>query len=357
LEFDVLYKYHPIKIKIKFIKNLKNRKMEIQKFSDEKEITKEKKEIKNEDLRKIWTLISKEEKSKNWETTVSIKTRLEPSSEEIPESLYAPINYQITVLVKNVEINSQILLAKISVIDSETNEPILKNGKTIMTGPNEFALNSSGEKEFKSSTKLKFTDCSFHHLKKGFSWLLTIYMPNETQVLFSQKSPNFKVFARKPSKGGKKRKFDEITIQTQNDIIQSSLSLSLSKVDERKGQSDGGGPGNNNNNNGYAKEQQPTLLSQRPLEKKMKTNEISEFKEFAMKLEELLNYSKNLDLSSKKFCVDFAVRNFLILDPPLTQNILMSQNSLQFDNSIKKPMVVTETSNTSKNLLISNKSF
>jgi len=144
----------------------------------------EKQEFEKE--RRIWKNITKEEITNNWEISVNLKTRLEEATEVIPESLYAPIIYQVIVRVKNIVLNSQIILAKIIVVDTVTNEPILKNGKIIMAGCNEFALNYDKEcKEYAALTKLQFTDCSFHYLKKGFSWMLTLYLPNENEKTFS----------------------------------------------------------------------------------------------------------------------------------------------------------------------------
>jgi len=111
---------------------------------------------------------------------------------------------------------------------------------------------------------------------------------------------------------------------------------------------DGGGPGLLNSNILLTKNN-----TQRPLAKKMKIdNEISEFKGFATKLEELLNYSKNLDGSSKKFCIDFAIRNFLILDPLCTQNVMSNLQYLSndlIDNHNSYPTTTQTNTNCTNN--------
>jgi len=117
----------------------------------------------------------------------------------------------------------------------------------------------------------------------------------------------------------------------------------MSKVNERKGQKDwGGGP------------VLPNLKfiniqnTQRPLQKK--NDSISDFKEFATKLDDLLNYSKNLEGNSKKFCLDFAIRNFLIVDPIFTQSIIQShlQTNLHVNTSTTQS---NSTNNSSNNIM------
>jgi len=185
---------------------------------------------------------------------------------------------------------------------------------------NEFALNYDKElNEYSALTKIQFTECSFHHSNRAFCWKISLFSPNDVNIpILTQISPSFKVFARKPSNFNKKRKFDDITQSNNENIkISNDLNISMSKVNERKGQKDwGGGPGISN----FPLNIQNPM---RPLIQK-KNDSISDFKEFATKLDDLLNYSKNLDGNSKKFCLDFAIRNFLIVDPVFTQNIIQS---------------------------------
>jgi hypothetical protein len=92
----------------------------------------------------------------NQDLTVELKTRLEAQTDFIPESLYQPIIYQIIVRLKNSELKSHVLISKISVLNSETKEEILKNEKTILSGKYEFALNYDKElNEYSALTKIQ----------------------------------------------------------------------------------------------------------------------------------------------------------------------------------------------------------
>jgi hypothetical protein len=98
----------------------------------------------------------KNKKDDHWNVWINLKTRLEAQTDKIPDKLYQPIIYQFYVKLKNDEIKSNILMSKLTVLDNETKQIILKEGKTILSGESLFSLNFNKDlNEFFGFTKIQ----------------------------------------------------------------------------------------------------------------------------------------------------------------------------------------------------------
>jgi hypothetical protein len=170
---------------------------------------------------------------------VEYKTRLEPLSQTFPNSLYAPIIYQMHVTVKltpdspallqNQQFVSkwnelEFVMAKVRVMNGHNHdEQILKNGKPIISGMLKVPLTkqrttSGNELIFFGHNKIQFLDCSYHHNKQSFALEWSFYLPNELNhpILVVVSTP-FKVYARKPNKKRKDVGNTDADMQQENE--------------------------------------------------------------------------------------------------------------------------------------------
>jgi hypothetical protein len=151
---------------------------------------------------------------------IEYRTRLEPLSQKIPNSLYAPIIYQMHLtfkmtptapaLIQQDVIDKwnelEFVIGKVRVVNGQQpHEEILKNGKPIIQGMQQIALTrqktDGNEFIFFGHNKIQFLDCSYHHNKQSFALEWSFHLPNSmNQPILILLSTPFKVYARKPNK-------------------------------------------------------------------------------------------------------------------------------------------------------------
>ena len=256
----------------------------------------------------------------NWKVDISMKTRLEKATEKIPTSLYAPIVYQMTQKVTGPKVDStKFIMIKYTAVNSETHEVLLKNQKEILLGGFESALTfNEDEKSFQGTTKIQFGSNSSHFEGKEFKLKVDYFVgDNLTEPTFTMISSKFRVYARKPNKKktnsttheflvSQKRKIDEIhSVGSSSSSEDESSSPKMKKIAMA--------PVSCNNNS---------------------NQQVNEFKEFTEKLEELLKFNRNLKGEQKQFCMEFAIKCFLKVDPNASKSIMMNNlQQLMFESS------------------------
>lgn len=165
---------------------------------------------------------------------VQYKTRLEPLSQRLPNSMYASLIYQMhqtfklsrnsSPLLQDMKWNGiEFVIAKVRVLKPGSHEEILKNGKPILNGNLKIALTkqrstSDNELTFFGCNKIQFQDCSYHHNKQAFALEWSFYLANnlEQPVMILVSTP-FKVYARKPNKKRKDIAHIDADLQQEDD--------------------------------------------------------------------------------------------------------------------------------------------
>eukprot|EP01080_Neovahlkampfia_damariscottae_P011583 gene11583-4827_t len=231
----------------------------------------------------------------NWKVDIFLKTRLEKATPTIPESLYAPIVYQMSQKVTGPSVEcTKFILIKYTAVNSETHEPLIKNGKDVLIGGFESGLTyNEKEKSYQGTTKIQFGANSSHFEGKEFKLKVDYFMGEDLTIpVFSMISTKFRVYARKPDKKkthivtSPKRKIEEVSCSSSDDESPKLKKIAVAPA----------------NSNG---------------------RQVNEFKDFAEKLEELLKYNRNLKGEQKQFCMDFAIKCFMKVDPTASKNIMM----------------------------------
>lgn len=147
---------------------------------------------------------------------VTSKTRCEQPMPCVPEKLYSSLKYEIRQKISgSVCQEHQFLLGKITCIDQNTGQEILKDQRSILTGIVEGALTKPvkaagktiDEPRFEGILKSQFTSVSYHHQKASFCWRISYHTPENLEDPIMQcVSAPFTVLARKASTGKKRRR-------------------------------------------------------------------------------------------------------------------------------------------------------
>lgn len=181
-----------------------------------------------------WKITQIDEKYNSLSYNITTKTRCETPSSQVPDVLYSSLKYEIKQTISASLIkDQQFILGRISVVDSQGKVASLNEKGNLLKGLVECALTKGKQTDdFEGTMKAQFVDCSYHHKKGDFCWLITYYLPSdlENSILSIQSAP-FKVFARKPT--AKKRKnsnFEEFTTRLE-DLVKMSKKL---KTEEEK---------------------------------------------------------------------------------------------------------------------------
>eukprot|EP01080_Neovahlkampfia_damariscottae_P007330 gene7330-11649_t len=177
------------------------------------------KKIKNErqlqqSLKRKWNINQVEETFKNSQSQLILRSRKEKETDVLPERLYSSIKYELNCELKNVPSNLKFLYVKLTCVDGNSKDEILKQNKTpIISGITETGISSSvvdSKNFFTTCLKLQFNDVSYHHNKKNFAFKVSYFLNDDLKKpVLTLISPNFLVLARKPNQQTtKKRKRD-----------------------------------------------------------------------------------------------------------------------------------------------------
>lgn len=172
-------------------------------LEDEDNETVSKKEINPE---RTWSTAYKNELVGNGDVEISLKTRREKPTSLVPERLYSSLKYEVQITATGEFVRPlPFLLARISVVDAITLQPISKNNKAVTKGENESALthppNGPGN-IIKGAIKVQFdSSISYHHDKREVCLEINFFM-NEAldQPVLTKRTVPVKMFARKPNK-------------------------------------------------------------------------------------------------------------------------------------------------------------
>jgi hypothetical protein len=130
-------------------------------------------------------------KTKEDDIEIKLKSRSEEIEDKIPEKLFSSIKYELRTKVKGTFIKDcNFLICKIQCVDSENQEQILKNQKSILTGNVEGAINKDINGNYETVFKIKFTDVSYHHHKKSFKLKVSFFKYDQliTPILIKSSS-------------------------------------------------------------------------------------------------------------------------------------------------------------------------
>lgn len=190
-----------------------------------------------------WKLTFQDESQINPQNTLNVditsKTRCENPSDQIPENLYSSLKYQLCQKITGTFCTLiKMLVVRVVVVDSRSLQEVKKDNKPVIEGDTETSLHVkqdavTGERRLEGAIKVKFNDVSYHHDNKLFCFNISYYHPSNLQrpVVVYRSAP-FKVLARKPSQG-KKRKadtaFDQFNAKF-DELLQCSKRL---KLDQR----------------------------------------------------------------------------------------------------------------------------
>jgi hypothetical protein len=133
-------------------------------------------------------------------------------SDVVPDNIYSSLKYEIRSTVNGTLVQEvPFLLAKISVI-AATGEEIKKSvdKSSVLKGTVEASMNKLPDNTLEGILKVQFAEVSFHHDNKSFLFEIKYFMPNHlNEPVHVARSAPFKVLARKPSQG-KKRKVNHL---------------------------------------------------------------------------------------------------------------------------------------------------
>lgn len=140
---------------------------------------------------------------------IEVRTRSEatPNVFAVPERMYSSLKYEMkqSISKRVLPDHTSVLMSKLEVVNPQDHfEEILKtNGQKLIKGVSEvtaMARNAS-DTALECKNKIQFTDVSYHHERKYFSFKLSFYDPSfnmDEAVLIAMSAP-FQVFARRPT--------------------------------------------------------------------------------------------------------------------------------------------------------------
>eukprot|EP00761_Pharyngomonas_kirbyi_P005667 gb/GECH01005672.1/.p1 GENE.gb/GECH01005672.1/~~gb/GECH01005672.1/.p1 ORF type:complete len:473 (+),score=126.19 gb/GECH01005672.1/:1-1419(+) len=240
----------------------------------------------------------------NYQINIQCKTRLEDATSYIPSRLYSSLKYELHHEARGKFTNEhRFLMARARVIDAETHEEILKDGKPVLKGDIETALNSqpsSSDSAFTGKLRLQFTVVSYHLERKSFMWEIRYFAPeNLDNPCMIKRSAAFKVYARKPknnnnNKGGRKR-------AAPSTAATASTNMPAAKKYRTSVSS-------NSNSNSNSSTTTTTYNST-----SSSSEGASSFSEFINKLEELENCNSRLPENERKCAIELVVNKFVKL--------------------------------------------
>jgi hypothetical protein len=222
------------------------------------------------------------------EVQITSKTRCEEPSYEVPEKMYSSLKYEIRQTATGSLISDiPFLLGRITVVDASNLQEIVKDKRTVLKGTVETALtkptantkskrmDTSADDEFRGVMKVQHTDCSYHHKKSDFCWQISYFVPSDLErPVLIKRSAAYKVYARKPNQGKKRKRADP-------------------KEEEEE-------------------EEEPTS----PVATlQTVTDAIGSFDDFSSRLDELVQCSKKLKPNEKRNALELVSTKLLQLDP------------------------------------------
>lgn len=190
-----------------------------------------------------WKLTFQDDSLINASNTLNVeltsKTRCEEPADQVPENLYSSLKYQLCQKITGTFCTLiKMLVVRVVVVDSRSLQEVKKDNKPVIEGDTETSLHvkqdaATGERRLEAAIKVKFNDVSYHHDNKLFCFQVSYFHPSNLQrpVVVYRSAP-FKVLARKPSQG-KKRKADSAFDQFNtkfDELLQCSKRL---KLDQR----------------------------------------------------------------------------------------------------------------------------
>lgn len=136
---------------------------------------------------------------------ITIKTRSESPSPNVPDRIYSSLKYEIMISLSSEFLNEDLpfLVARINCVD-ENQEEIIKNNAPVIKGSIECVLShplTQSDQYYKGKLKVQFTNVSFHREKKEYCFLIQIYTSQDLKnSIIKIKSAPYRVYARKPTK-------------------------------------------------------------------------------------------------------------------------------------------------------------
>lgn len=235
------------------------------------------------DPSRVWKTSSNGEMS---EMSVMTKTRLDEPSDMIPDRLYSSLKYELQVTIPQ-SLSSSILHVKCVMVESETLQEV--ESEDALKGTTEAAMTRSASSDiFQGILKVQICNNLSHH-KNGKQYRLEVrlFLPSDLgNAMMICRSPEFKVFARRPNKPKHlrktKRKLDNVLV---GDGEQSKFE-STNAAPVRK------------------KTKQPSANDQQ------QENE-EELSLFSEKLDELLATANQLDKEARKKAIQLMFSRFL----------------------------------------------
>lgn len=204
----------------------------------EEEEEERKNSIKKEiDLSRVWfTCFKNDSLVGDGEVEIIIKTRREKATTLIPERLYSSLKYEMQITAKGDFVRSlPFLLARISVVDATTLEPVSKKDKAVMKGENESALTHvpSGPKDLvKGTIKVQFdSSISYHHDRREVALEIYFFMNDDLErPILTKRSVPVKMFARKPNKKKSKKDKEQSTNKRKRKVEEEESQLKVPKM-------------------------------------------------------------------------------------------------------------------------------
>jgi hypothetical protein len=255
-----------------------------------------------------------------FDVRITMKIRGEEACQYVPEKLYSSHKY---VIQHELEVGSKmqvkypLLVSKIKVVNPATKEEITnsKNSKEIVQGVIEAALtlhsNKASQAILQGQMKVQFTDVSYHHEKGHFAMIISYYDPaNLDHALFNVVSPEFRVYARKPTQ----------TNQTE------TLTPGKPKPTIRKRKKDD--------------LKTPSGSKRR---KSANQNMSKEYQLFNQKLEELIFLKEQLSEEDKNHANEQSLQRLVQNDPDVTMETFF--NTAALSNAIMNPNIMLQQKN------------
>jgi hypothetical protein len=146
--------------------------------------------------------------------SIKMKTRRDQPSELLPDRLYCSLKYEFQLQADGDFVKDlPFVMARISVVDEDKFKLIKKNNKTVVKGDVESALThppNSAKSTIKGNLKVQFDSIiSYHHDKREVCLQISFFLNNQLEEpILTMRSVPVKIFARKPNK--KKHKKSEV---------------------------------------------------------------------------------------------------------------------------------------------------
>lgn len=273
----------------------------VEKFEQVKQILQEE-ETESSSNTRGWTVIAS--KLELDSLSIKLKTRRDAPTDTVPDKMYSSLKYEVHLTAIGESIRKlPFLLARATVVDSETLQKVTVNTGSVLKGDIEASMSkipSGPTNMVKGMLKIQLnSELSYHHEKRLLCLVVEFFEPEalDSPVIISR-SACVKCYARKPNKKHPKPSAKKQLTET------ASSSKKRKKSQEMEEPS--------------AKKAKPSTTTQ-----PIVVEQSDEFSNFKKRLDDLMDVNATLKDDVRSMCMNYMFEKFVLSDPTLARKVLM----------------------------------